>query len=143
VAFHRVTAAEIRQRFNESGLWDAALAGHYLIERRETDPDDDHGQPPGTISVSIRIFHKAAGGGRGTLVFRGHHYEDPDGTIRNRAQAPDPKWFRWEGETWTLGPPPSLPPSRPETAPGGLEPFDPTRPKIPPPGPGPGVTPPT
>lgn len=100
----RLTAWALRSLFNSSGIWESALRGDLVIVRKETTPAAAYHQPAGTLSVTTHIYEKPTGQRLiGTKVAITHHFEDPDGTIRNRAGRPDPKMVRTQGQTYVLG----------------------------------------
>lgn len=99
-----VTDWQLRSMFNDSGLWEAYLAGDLELDvQRDRPPNPRNKQPEGTRSVTAFLVRVESGGRRKKLAFV-HYYELPDGTINNKAGMPDPKWCEVDGTRFVLKP---------------------------------------
>jgi len=90
MATYRVTTAEIRRHFNDSGYYERDDVLKTLKSRHPASPDFH--QPPGTASETV--LYSEIREGRFVSVAIVHQFVLPDGTISNSVQRPDPKWLR-------------------------------------------------
>lgn len=91
----RVTPAELRERFNDAGLFERASAGELLqIVEREGPAPDALQMPDGTVSRTV--WYVDADLQKLALV---HEYRLPDGTV-GASGLPDPKRMVVDDEIW-------------------------------------------